>query len=115
MAVCMFIVSIVPHLPDSMRKWTLVGSLGILGVAGGMYSVPLASFVQVRPSSNVKGRIIAASMFADFTGILISGPVFYLFNAMKIKPSKCFAFKGAMVTAVAIWLLSVLPKRRNDA
>lgn len=115
MAVCMFIVSIVPHLPDFMQKWTLIGSLGILGVAGGMYSVPLASFLQVRPSADVKGRVIAASMFADFTGILISGAAFSLLNAMKIRPSSSFAFQGAMVTAVAIWLLSVLPKRRNDA
>jgi len=51
MAVCMFIVAIVPHLPDSMRKWTLTGTLGILGVAGGMYSVPLASFIQVSQMS----------------------------------------------------------------
>ena len=84
-------------------------------VAGGMYSVPLASFVQLRPSADVKGRIIAASMFADFTGILISGAAFSLLNAMKIRPSSNFAFQGAMVTAVAIWLLSVLPKRGNDA
>jgi len=53
-------------------------------------------------------------MFADFTGILISGAAFYLLNAMKIKPSNCFAFKGAMVATVAIWLLFVLPKKGND-
>lgn len=114
MAVCMFTVAIVPHLPNSMRKCTVTGTLGILGLAGGMYSVPLASFVQVRPSAEVKGRVIAASMFADFTGILISGPVFFLLNAMRIKPSNCFAFKGVMVTAATIWLLFVLPKRRSD-
>ncbi len=113
MAVCMFIVAIAPYLPNSMRKFIVTGTLGILGVAGGLYSVPLASFLQIRPSADVKGRVIAASMFADFTGILISGAVFYLLNVMKIKPSNGFAFQGAMVTAVAIWLLFVLPKRRN--
>jgi len=114
MAICMFIVAVVPHLPNSMRKWTVIVTLGTLGMAGGIYSVPLASFVQVRPSADVKGRVISASMFADFTGILISGPVFYLLDAMKIKPSNCFAFEAVMVTAVAIWLLFVLPKRKND-
>ena len=114
MAVCMFIVAAVPHLPNFIRNWTVIGTLGMLGVAGGIYSVPLASFVQVRPSADVKGRIIAASMFADFTGILISGLVFYLLNALKIKPSNCFALKGAMVAVVAIWLLFVLSKRKQD-
>jgi hypothetical protein len=79
-----------------------------------MYSVPLASFVQIRPSADVKGRVIAASMFADFTGILISGAVFSLLNAMKIRPSSSFAFQGAMMATIAIWLLFVLPKRGND-
>ena len=115
MAVCMFTVAIVPGLADSARKWTLTATLGILGMAGGIYSVPLAGFVQVRPSAETKGRVIAASMFADFTGILISGPVFHLLNVMSIKPSNCFAFEAVMMTAVAIWLLIVLSKKGDDA
>ncbi|MHC4637478.1 MAG: MFS transporter [Planctomycetota bacterium] len=114
MALCMFIMAIIPHLLDSIRKSMIIGTLGILGVAGGVFSVPLASFIQVRPSADVKGKIISASMFADFMGILISGPVFYLLDAMKIKPSNCFAVKAVMVTIVVIWLLFALPKRSSD-
>ncbi len=114
MAVSMFIVAVVPHLPDSMRKATLIVALGILGTAGGVYSVPLASFLQLRPAADVKGRVIAASMFADFTGILISGPAFYLLEVMKIKPSNSFALEGVIIATVGIWLFWALSKRKHD-
>ncbi len=114
-AICMFIVAIVPELPTSIRKATIICALGLIGVAGGVFSVPLASFVQVRPSADIKGRIIAASSFADFSGILISGGVFYLLNDWNIKPSNCFAVKGVMTAVIAVWLFIVLRgKKIND-
>ncbi len=114
-AICMFIVAIVPQLPASIRKSTIVCALGLLGVAGGVFSVPLASFVQVRPSADIKGRIIAASSFADFTGILISGGVFYLLNNWNIKPSNCFAVKGVMTAVIGLWLFIALRRKKiND-
>ncbi len=107
-AVCMFTVAIVPQLPASIRKATIISALGLLGVAGGIFSIPLASFVQVRPSADIKGRIIAASSFADFTAILFSGNVFYFLNHWNIKPSNCFAVKGVMTAAIAAWLFIAL-------
>jgi MFS family permease len=115
MAVSMFAVSVVPYVSDSVQKLILMLSLGILGAGGGLYSVPLASFVQVRPASEVRGRVIAASMLADFTGILISGAVFHVLSAMRISPSNSFAFQAAMVTAAGLWLIWVLPKGKNNA
>jgi acyl-[acyl-carrier-protein]-phospholipid O-acyltransferase/long-chain-fatty-acid--[acyl-carrier-protein] ligase len=114
-AVCMFVVAIVPEIPASIRKATIISALGLLGVAGGVFSVPLASFVQVRPRPDIKGRIIAASSFADFTGILISGGVFYLLNDWNIKPSNCFAVKGIMTAVIGFWLFIALRgKKIND-
>ena len=115
MALCMFIVAIVPELPVPARKTTIISALALLGIAGGLFSVPLTSFVQVRPSPDRKGRTIAASSFADFTGILISGGVFHLLNSWNIKPSNCFAVSGAMTTLIAIWLFIILRgKKIND-
>jgi len=107
-AACMFIVAIVPALPAPARKTTIISALALLGIAGGLFSVPLTSFVQIRPSPDTKGRIIAASSFADFTGILISGGVFYLLNRWNVKPSNCFAVNGVLTSLIAIGLLIVL-------
>jgi MFS family permease len=115
MSVSMFAVAIVPLLPGFTRKAIIIGSLTLLGMAGGVYSVPLASFVQTEPTPDLKGRLIAASNFADFTGILLSGPVFYLFERIGIRPSSCFAVEGIMVAAVAGWLMLVLPKESKNA
>ncbi len=113
-AVCMFSVALVPELPTSIRKATIICALGLLGAAGGIFSVPLASFVQIRPTADKKGRIIAASSFADFVGILISGGVFYILNRLSIKPSNCFAVQGIMTAVAAVWLFIVLRRKRSN-
>ena len=59
--------------------------------------------------------MIASSNFADFTGILLSGVVFYILEKMQISPANCFFIEGLMVTATSIWLLIVLGKGKfND-
>jgi MFS family permease len=116
MAVCMLTVAVVPFLPVYLRKATIIASLSTMGIAGGLFSVPLASFVQRRPSANIKGRIIAASMFADFSGIMFSGLVFYLLDDMlRVKPSNCYAVMAVMAALLAVWLLIVLPKINEEA
>jgi MFS family permease len=115
MAASMFAVALVPFLPDFTRKTVVIGSLALLGMAGGVYSVPLAGFIQAEPAPELKGRMIAASNFANFTGILLSGPVFYLFERIGIRPSNCFALEGIIVVVAGVWLMFVLPKgSKND-
>jgi predicted MFS family arabinose efflux permease len=115
MTVCMLSVMFVPHLPAPVRKWVMIGALGLAGVGGGMFLVPLSSFIQIRPSPDIKGRIIAASYFADFSSMLISGGVYYLFARVGIKPSNCFGIEAVLTAIVVIWLFFTLPKGDNDA
>ena len=115
MAVAMFVVTLVPYLPLFIHTAVLVGALSILGVAGGVFSIPVTSFVQVRPAPEFKGRMIAASNLADFVGILLSGMVFYVFDHLHIKPSNCFAIEALMVMAAAGWLLTAMPKESDNA
>ncbi len=115
MAVSMFTIALVPHLPAPLRRSIVVISLGLLGAAGGVYSVPLSSFVQIRPAPNVKGKIIAVANFADWSGILVSSGLFYLLNRLKLRPSNCYAVMGLMTIAVMIWLFLVLPRSKSNA
>jgi MFS family permease len=115
MTVCMFLMAAVPYLPHLLRKPAVVTALAVLGTAGGLFLIPLASFIQIRPAPDVKGRVIAASSFADFCGIFVSGAVLYLFNRLDVRPSDCFGLMGIMVTILAIWLFCALPKESIDA
>jgi acyl-[acyl-carrier-protein]-phospholipid O-acyltransferase/long-chain-fatty-acid--[acyl-carrier-protein] ligase len=115
MAGGMFVVALVPHLPAFTHKITVISTLAVLGIAGGIFSIPVTSFVQVRPAPEFKGRMIASSNFADFIGILLSGVIFYILEKMQISPANCFFIEGLMVTATSVWLLLVLGKEKiND-
>jgi MFS family permease len=115
MAVCMLSVMFVPHLPGPARKWVMIGALGLAGVGGGMFLVPLSSFIQLRPSPDIKGRIIATSYFADFSSMLISGGVYYLFAIVAIKPTNCFGIEAVLTAIVAGWLFYTLPRGDSNA
>jgi hypothetical protein len=104
----MLTMALVPYLPAFTHKTLVIGALAILGISGGIFSIPVTSFVQVRPAPEFKGRMIASSNFADFVGILLSGAFFYILDRMQIKPSICFLIEGIMVTAMSFWLMTAL-------
>ncbi len=115
MTLGMLVVAMVPHLPEPSRKTVIVSTLGMLGVAGGVYSVPLSGFLQIKPAREIVGKIIAVGNFADFVGILISGGAFYLLNRLEIKPSNCYAIMGLTMAVVTGWLFIILPKVSKNA
>ena len=113
MAVCMMVVGAVPYFAESAKLACLLVSLTVLGIAGGVFLIPLESFIQVRPAADRKGATIAAANFAAFSGMLLSGPTLNLFNWLAILPSMDFAIMGVMAMAAAI-LLIFLRKRTTD-
>ena len=115
MAIAMFAVAAVPYLPSFTHVAVVIGALAVLGIAGGIFSIPVTSFVQIRPAPDMKGRMIASSNFADFVGILFSGAVFYILDLMRIRPSNCFAISAILTLVVACWLLISLRGRAENA
>jgi acyl-[acyl-carrier-protein]-phospholipid O-acyltransferase/long-chain-fatty-acid--[acyl-carrier-protein] ligase len=55
-------------------------ALVLLGVNAAVFAIPLQVFIQDRPPAVLKGRMIATMNQANFTGILISGPLYQLFE-----------------------------------
>jgi acyl-[acyl-carrier-protein]-phospholipid O-acyltransferase/long-chain-fatty-acid--[acyl-carrier-protein] ligase len=115
MAAAMFAVAAVPYLPSFTHNVVVICALAALGIAGGIFSIPVTSFVQVRPAPEMKGRMIASSNFADFSGILLSGAVFYCLDLMRIRPSDCFAIEAIMTIAAAGWLLMSMRGETENA
>jgi acyl-[acyl-carrier-protein]-phospholipid O-acyltransferase/long-chain-fatty-acid--[acyl-carrier-protein] ligase len=115
MAIAMLAVTAVPYIPSFTQKAVVIGALAVLGIAGGIFCIPVTSFIQVRPAPQMKGRMIATSNFADFLGILLSGAVFYIFNRLNIMPSVCFAIEAVMTIAVAVWLFMTMREKTQNA
>ncbi len=51
-------------------------ALGITGIGGGLFLIPLTSFIQIRPGAEEKGKVIGIANFTAFSGIFISGTLF---------------------------------------
>lgn len=53
----------------------------LTGVAGGVFLIPVTSFIQTQPAADEKGRALATQNFMDFIGIIIGGVFYYLVGA----------------------------------
>lgn len=86
-------------LAPDLQVTMLALALIVAGCGGGLFLIPLASFIQVRPAADQKGKIIAASNFSAFSGIFLSGTCFELLNRAFV-PSAAMLVLG-LVAALA--------------
>ncbi|MHB9134041.1 MAG: MFS transporter [Armatimonadota bacterium] len=101
----------VPVLPDASHLGALMGLLGIAGIAGGLFMVPLESFIQVRPAAGEKGSVISTANSAIFTGMLLAGVAYaVLEHFFTAQETTSFAIAGVMAVVVGVWLTWVLPR-----
>ena len=86
-----------------------------LGVFGGMLAVPLQVFMQLRPPAGLKGRMIAAMNFFNWTAMLLSAGVYEVFRMLfkhyQMPPSTMFAVASA---SLLIAVLLFLPKDKGQ-
>ena len=113
MALFLASISAASSLPKALQQVYLISMFVASGAAAGIFMIPLESFIQIRPSADRKGAIIAAANFAAFSGILLSGPASDLFNKLAIAPSNGFAIIAIMAAAVAVWLFYALHRKKN--
>jgi len=79
--------------------------LVFLGFAGGMFVVPLDTFVQLACSNETRGQVIAAGNFLGFCGVLISSFLLYfLSNTLGLSAMAGFAVMAFLTFVWAIFL-----------
>ncbi len=104
MAFMMVLLSLSPLLPASspinIQLCWILGCLFCCGFCGGIYSIPLTSFMQVRPEPGEKGKIIGLSNFMSFTAMALSGTAFQLIGLLP--PAFTFFLYGAFTLAVVL-------------
>ena len=81
-------------------------ALVLLGVSAAIYSIPLQVFLQDRPPSELKGRMIATMNQANFLGMMLAGPIYQLFEFVSRNMgwpiSSIFWMLGLMVLPLAL-------------
>lgn len=105
LALCAALLSI-PHL-SAVQVGVL---LGLLGVSGGFFMVPLNALIQHRPDPKDKGSVIATESWLTSVGILAASGAFWLLKTqLGLAPTTIFLV-GSLATLVAtIMAISIVP------
>jgi len=93
-----------PHL---LGYWGSLVALIILGAFTGLFAVPLQVFLQSRPATDEKGRMIAAQNLCNWIGITMSAGLYWSADQILVKfnwpRSYTFAFTAFLLLIVAVW------------
>ncbi len=88
--------------------YTVIPLTILIGFAGGLFIVPFDSYVQTFSPDKSRGKIIAASNFLSFCGVLLAPICLYLFGGiLKLQASTGFFLVGLIFLAL---LSTILPK-----
>lgn len=73
----------------------------IIGIFGGIYVVPLDSFVQISSPKQFIGQVVASSTFLSFCGVLCASGLLYLVSVVfKFPADKGFSILGTLTLVV---------------
>ncbi|HTQ55737.1 MAG TPA: acyl-[ACP]--phospholipid O-acyltransferase [Bryobacteraceae bacterium] len=83
--------------------------LALLGVAAGIFFVPLNAFLQQRSESREKGRIIATNNIYNTLGLLLATAVFYVLNSgLHVTPPHVILAFGFASLAITGYIVTVV-------
>lgn len=95
-AICCYLIDLF-----SDHFYAVVPLLMLLGFFGGMYQIPLDSFIQVTSPHRNRGQIIAATNFLSFFGVLCASlMVFLITEVFGFHADKGFTIIGSLTLGV---------------
>ena len=90
--------------------------LFFLGTSAGLFSVPLEAYLQHRSPRESRGRILAASNFLTFSGILLASILFAVLRMPLgggrelLTPQQIFLLAGAFTIPVFLYIIFLIPQ-----
>ncbi|MFZ9012308.1 MAG: MFS transporter, partial [Anaerohalosphaeraceae bacterium] len=80
------------------------------GIGCGLFIVPIHAFIQIRAPQAIRARVIAASSFLGWIGVLLaSGLLWLCCGVLGIRPSTMFLGLGILTMILAVAAVIVLP------
>ena len=75
----------------------------LLGVFGGIFEIPLDSYIQVASPKQIRGQMVAAANFISFIGVLLASGLIYFNSAVfGLTAAKGFTLMGILTTLVML-------------
>lgn len=89
----------------SDQLFVVIPIVTLLGLFGGMYEIPLDSYVQVSSPNTSRGQIIAATNFLSFCGVLFASAMLYLITEVfGLNADKGFTIVGSITLFITLIL-----------
>jgi len=99
-----------PRLAGGLPARAVLDLLG-LGVAGGLFVVPLSAQVQQRSPEGGKGRILACSNLLSFSGVLAAaGAMHLLFQVLGVGSRQVVLACGLLTLGVTAYIVALAPQ-----
>ncbi|WP_213152330.1 MULTISPECIES: MFS transporter [unclassified Neochlamydia] len=97
-AICCFMIDLFSH-----NLVMVMGLVILVGFFGGIYEIPLDSYVQVASPKKNRGQIVAATNFLSYIGVLCASIMLYLTEEMlKYSPDKSFSIIGTITLFITV-------------
>ena len=87
-----------------LTAWQVAILLGLLGIAGGFYTVPINALIQHRPPESDRGSVIATSEWFASAAIFLASGVFWLLREVLELRSPTIFLTGAVVTLLGTFV-----------
>jgi acyl-[acyl-carrier-protein]-phospholipid O-acyltransferase/long-chain-fatty-acid--[acyl-carrier-protein] ligase len=85
-------------------------ALSLLGLASGLFIVPLNAYLQQRAGDREKGRLIATNNFYNTVGLLLaSGILWVLHDWLAVSPDKLIFLFGFVTLLATAYIVTVVP------
>ena len=102
MTICCFLLDYF-----SSHLYAVVGLVVLVGLFGGIYLVPLDSFIQIASPKTYRGQVVATTNFLGFFGVLCSAGVLYLLSViLELPADRGFTIMGS-VTIFMVTLITL--------
>jgi acyl-[acyl-carrier-protein]-phospholipid O-acyltransferase/long-chain-fatty-acid--[acyl-carrier-protein] ligase len=91
--------------------WMSIASLLILGIASGLFIVPLNAFLQQRSERGETGRVIGTNNFYNTLGMLLASATLYgLHDLLHLSPATIILLSSLGTIAVTVYLVKLAPE-----
>lgn len=97
-------VTICCYLLDvfSSELYVVIPVIVLLGLFGGMYQIPLDTYIQVTSPSKSRGQIVGATNVLSFIGVLTANGLLMLISQVGLSADKGFVIIGSMALIVTL-------------
>lgn len=85
----------------SNNFWLCLPFITSLGMFGGMYEIPLDSYIQIASPKKNRGQIVATTNFFSFVGVLMSSGLLFLSSEVfGVQADKAFTIIGSITLGI---------------